>query len=525
MPPKTGARSNTRQIIHYWEGRFMIVSVRTDLGTLACAAPNESADEPYLWTFFLKLDGDTVRQVGTGFVGSVQVHTAGGSHGNLSATGVKANRRITIPNAVGDHTTTLRPIEVTIPGEDLLRIPGQYVIVTVLLEEDNSDDDGIENGHQAVRELIELEANDFINGLDGLEVRTAALSRQADLGGALLVHAQAIVIERFDALAGTIRGKAKSAVTLEILAEHTPGFFWELIDADDMIDARTLRFDEKDLLNSPLGSARPVAEELAERDDDNGSIKSLYVLVGTVSSSFKAVPGDLSQIGSQISSVVGATGEHVFAADRLCVQADQRATWTRHDQVEEHVFLFRYPFLPPIWSVEGKDLLGSVGEIRLQKSCYFPYFHPDGRERPAQREEQREVIISFTKFRENGLDGVRLRNRPEDGTYYSKLSLDVTANGANRVHLLSADFAFDGPSITSPFYAEFEACTEKFRSVGEEYAKSKRIGPRELWGPSARQRWFEAQVQRGQQLVGAGLLSSARFEAIQRVARNRLRLR
>src|SRR5262249_42855095 len=154
------------------------------------------------------------------------------SHGNLNATDVRAKRLIEIPNVIGDHATTLRPIEVTIAGEDPLRIPGQYVVVAVLLEEDNSDDEGIENGHQAVRELIELEANDFISGLDGVEIREAAQERVDNLGGDLRVHAEAIVLERFTTLTGTIRDKAKSAVTLEILAEHTPGFFWELIDAD-----------------------------------------------------------------------------------------------------------------------------------------------------------------------------------------------------------------------------------------------------------------------------------------------------
>jgi hypothetical protein len=503
----------------------MIVNVRSDLNTLFCLVPNESSDEPYLWTFFLKLDGDTVRQVGNSFIGSIQVHTGGGSHGNLGATGVQANRRIEIPDAVGDHATTLRPIEVTIPGGDPLRVPGQYVVVAVLLEEDNSDDDGIENGHQAVRQLIELDANDFINGLNGVQIVTEAQQRVNDLGGDLRGHAQAIVIERFDALAGTIRGSAKSAVTLEILAEHTPGAFWELLDADDMVDARTLRFDERDLLTGFAGSSRFIVEDLIDRDDDDNSIRAMYRLVGTVSSSFKPVPADLRQTGSQVSSVVGATGEHVFAERHLCVEAGQRTTWTRHDQVEEHVFLFRYPFLPLIWSIDGKDMNGDTGEIRLQRSCTFPFFHPQGRETPAHREEQREVVIFFTKFRENGLEGIRLRNRPEDGTYYATLSLDATANGFTRVHLLTADFGFDGQSITSPFYAEFKACIEKFRSPSEEYAKSKRVGPHDLWGPSARQRWFEEQVQRGQELVDAGQLSKARFGAIRQVAQQRLRLR
>jgi hypothetical protein len=458
-----------------------------------------------------------------GFIGSVQVHTAGGSHGNLGATGVKGGRRIPIPDAIGNHATTLRPIVVNL-GTQTLRIPGQYIVVAVLLEEDNSDSDGIENGHQAVRLLIELEVNDFINNLSGTEIRAAAEERAQQSGGDVLGHAQAIVIERFDQLAGTIRGKAKSAVTLEILVEHTPGFFWELVDADDMLDARTLRFDERDLVTGAVGPVRPIAEALTEVDDDDNTIESMYVLAGSITTSLRAVPSDLRQTAALISSVVGATGEHVFAADRLCVRAGQRAVWTRHDQVEEYTLIFQYPFLPLHWTIDGKELVGSDGEIRLQKTCRFPFFHPEGRERPAQHEEQREVVISFVKFRENGLEGLRLRNRPQDGSYLATLSLGATTNGVNRVHLMSTDCAFEGQLLDSPFYAEFKQCIDQFRSVGEDYAKSKRVGPKELWGPGQKRRWFEEQMQRAETLVAVGELSRARLDAIQKVAQKRLRI-
>lgn len=500
----------------------MIVNASVDLTTLVCLNTNESADEPYLWTFFLKLDGDTVRQVGMGFVGSVQVHTAGGSHGNLNVADIGANRRIDIPNAIGDHTTTLRPIEVAIPGQAPLRIPGQYVAVAVLLEEDNSDSDGIENGHQAVRQLIELEANDFISGLDGLELRAAAQERVNTLGGDLNGHIQAIVLECFTQLTDTVRSKAKSAVELEILAEHTPGFFWELFDQDEIIDVRTLRFDERDLITGTNGASRVIVEEMTERDDD--TVESVYSLIGTVSSSFKTVSGDLTHSGAQLSSTVAETVEHVFANSHLCVEAGRTTTWQRHDQIEEHTFLFRYPFLPLIWSIEGKDLIGDAGEVRLQKSCSLPYFHPEGRERPAYRHEQREVVISFTKIFENGLPGIRLRNRPEDGTYYATLTVDALANGLNRVHLTTDDLGFDGQAITSPFYAEMAECVKRFAEPSKKYAESKERGPRDLWGPSARQRWFVEQVQYAQQLVEAGQISQRRLDAIQHVAKKRLGL-
>src|SRR5262245_54365087 len=99
----------------------MQVNVSANLSDLYCLAPNENPDEPYLWTFFLKLDGSTIRQVPgqPRFTGTVQVQTSSGSHGNLGATDVRAGRRIPIPPALGGHAASLRPIEVAFPGGTL----------------------------------------------------------------------------------------------------------------------------------------------------------------------------------------------------------------------------------------------------------------------------------------------------------------------------------------------------------------------------------------------------------------------
>jgi hypothetical protein len=50
------------------------------------------------------------------------------------------------------------------------------------------------------------------------------------------------------------------------------------------------------------------------------------------------------------------------------------------------------------------------------------------------------------------------------------------------VPLLTRPLGFDGQSISSPFYGDFKACVEKFKGLGDKYAESKHLGPKELWG-------------------------------------------
>jgi hypothetical protein len=504
----------------------MQVNVSANLSDLYCLVPNENPDEPYLWTFFLKLDGSTIRQVPgqPRFTGTVQVQTAIGSHGNLGATGVRAGRRIPIPPAIGGHAASLRPIEIAVPIVGTLRVPGQYIVAVILLEEDNSDSDGIENGHQAVRDLIELSVNEFIGGLDANEIFARAQERAPNPAD-VPAQAVAVVLERFDALTASIRDRASSAVELEVLAEHTPGFFWELFDQDELLDARTFRFDERDLLVSPLGPHRSLAEYLTETKDDE--FISQYSIVGSLQTSFKATPADLRHTAATLSRVVGEAGSHVFAADDgPCVHQGQQVDWTRFDQVEEHVFLFRYPFLPLIWSIDGKDLDGEAGELRLSKTCTFPFFSPARKGAPDRRSETREVVISFSRFFEDGLPGIRLRNRPEDGSYTATLALAALSNQFNRTPLLSAAFGFDGTSLSSPFYAEFIRCATRRVVPLDAYPErwEGTPGPKPNWGPTVRQQWLDEQVRFGEQLVEVGKLTQARLASVRQLAQRKLGL-
>ncbi len=105
----------------------MRLDITFRLERLICLARNEGADEPYLWTFFLKLDGDTVRPSAADpdrFVGSVRATAPPGSHGNLGVEDVEREQRIAIPPERGVYTTELRPIGIPVLGQTYW-VPGR----------------------------------------------------------------------------------------------------------------------------------------------------------------------------------------------------------------------------------------------------------------------------------------------------------------------------------------------------------------------------------------------------------------
>jgi hypothetical protein len=504
------------------------VAVDIRLSDLWCLIPNESADEPYLWCFFLKLDGDTVHQLpppnGLNLGGHVGVHSTGGSHGNLGVKGVTAQRHISIPNQIGSYSTTLKPIPLVVPVdspppggpyERTVYVPGQLIAVAALMEEDDSPDDGIERGHQSLRAYIEQRVNDFVITLNLVLIKGEADKRA---GGDLITRMIGVVNERIDALIADIRANAKSVITLQVLGAHSLGAFWEFADPDDLVGAETFRLDERALV-----TGAPNALLMA----DIGAVQNegLYRLLGSTHVAVTGSPTDLGKTGKALRSTPVETTPFTFEDSDLCIEAGQKIEWTRLENWEEETFLFLYPFLAPQWSLGDQALDKPSGEIRLVTNCSFPFFdgsHPSG---PAYRTETREVVISYETFKDDaGLNGVRLRNRPEDGSYYATLKVVVSGWANTSIPIATADFGFDGQAIVSSFYDEYRECIDRITGIGRRYSRFKDVGPRELWGPWQRQRWYEQQVQRGEQLARAGVLDSELLDAARTVWRQQLRL-
>ena len=123
--------------------------------------------EPYLWTVFFKIDGDTVVLGDDAFLhGTCTLVGTPGSHGNLGDTDVDAGDDVLIPRAIGELLGTLRPIPLADGIQHQLpTVPdagGVVGVVFVLMEEDQVSDEGAEAGHARLNSLVEEAINGFI---------------------------------------------------------------------------------------------------------------------------------------------------------------------------------------------------------------------------------------------------------------------------------------------------------------------------------------------------------------------------
>lgn len=121
--------------------------------------------EPYLWTVFFKIDGDTVSLTDAlTLSGNATVHTTPGSHGNLDDTDVDAGDHVPVPVDIGEWQTNLKPIPAPSSLESLLPdgLGGVIGVVCILMEEDNVTDDGAESGHTALNNAVQAALDNII---------------------------------------------------------------------------------------------------------------------------------------------------------------------------------------------------------------------------------------------------------------------------------------------------------------------------------------------------------------------------
>lgn len=115
--------------------------------------------EPYLWTVFFKVDGDTVVVNSDGpaapFVqGPPTVVTTPGNHGNLGTSDVDEGDNVGIPAIIGEWHTVMKPIPLTTPLLGMSEVGGMIGCVVVLMEEDSTSDSDIQRGHEALDSSI-----------------------------------------------------------------------------------------------------------------------------------------------------------------------------------------------------------------------------------------------------------------------------------------------------------------------------------------------------------------------------------
>ena len=149
------------------------LSVEIVLDQLVCHDAGQDAGkgaEPYLWTYFFKVDGTAASLAADATLAGVAVaHPTPGSHGNLGVDDVRTGAVVPIPAAIGRWQTTLVPIPVAAELQQLPGVPdhiaGAIGAVLVLMEHDWTTDRTAEAGHAALNATLQRELNRLVDSL------------------------------------------------------------------------------------------------------------------------------------------------------------------------------------------------------------------------------------------------------------------------------------------------------------------------------------------------------------------------
>jgi hypothetical protein len=201
------------------------LQVDISLDTIRCYKQSDwGSAEPYLWTIYFKIDGDTVVMGDDLFLhGTATVVTTPGSHGNLGDTDVDEGDDVPVPSAIGEFQTVLKPI----PVPDFLGVDdvgGVVGVAVVLMEEDWVSDSGAEAGHAALNTFVQQAIDQLIPtlGVSNPDVTDAEIA-------ALTAHAADAVSDAVRAAQGFWRNVAS----------------W--LNGDDELGAKTFTFSHDSL--------------------------------------------------------------------------------------------------------------------------------------------------------------------------------------------------------------------------------------------------------------------------------------
>ena len=142
-----------------------ILDVSLKLNNLHCYDEGDGigSAEPYLWTVFFKIDGDTtVVNSSLALQGSATVVGTPGNHGDLPNHDVDPGENVSIPAVIGEFKTQLKPIPLQQPVGDMKEVGGVMGVITVLMEEDNTPNSAIAKGHAALNKAVQDSLNALI---------------------------------------------------------------------------------------------------------------------------------------------------------------------------------------------------------------------------------------------------------------------------------------------------------------------------------------------------------------------------
>ena len=283
--------------------------VKAHLQTIHCIEAGEEEAEPYLWAAGIAIGGDQVHEDPEDpnfLVGEPAYRFSLGSHGNLVTPSPRVGRggatqhlrdgqQADILPGAGWYISRLRPFKVL---GGLMEVPGIFVLILALLEEDNVSDDGAEAGHQALNDLLENRINRFIRHLNWGDLLSEALRKSQDEGISIEEAAYELMGARIGELKNELLGPPGADCdegepslverTIEDAITGQQNVFeniWSGIDPDDVIGVNIITVSTSDLLDN--GMRIPIDERFGPSPcDDHG----IFEIHGEIALSGRMIP-------------------------------------------------------------------------------------------------------------------------------------------------------------------------------------------------------------------------------------------
>jgi len=254
------------------------MKVDINLYSLFCFKGEDNEEsEPYLWTIMFAIDGSTITQAGTKLTGSPQMFFGPGSHGNIGS-GTESGVTQQIPAAIGRWSPDVEPIQLS-NGTTTVSVPGVVGVIGRLFEENMTPDSAMEAGHAALNNLVQSNLQDFIDGVDLIEVG-ASVNDLVKNHGKTLQEATVEVFTRKFAPVRKVLSSYAEPVVFEAIAKDLN--FWGVlgaaIDGDTPIDGFTHIWTTDDLASTSNGDAISFTDFLGSTNGED----SAYNLHGMI---------------------------------------------------------------------------------------------------------------------------------------------------------------------------------------------------------------------------------------------------
>ncbi len=249
--------------------------------TLFCFhGADESDSEPYMWVIGITLDGRTITHQpdATRLTGGPSFFFSPGSHGSIGGPmGIGTERQL--PPAVSRFDTTLQPIVLQVAGQTL-EVPGAVGMLTILLEEDNTSDEGADAAHDAINQLVKIELEEAVADIDlgGLAVQ---VGQAMAAGTDPVATVKAALQEKKDRVVERIRRYARSTAVDAIVSKLSfPAAIVEGADPDNLMGISVQWFDADDLASTRDDQRLPLDDTISDGSPFLESSDYVYNLHG-----------------------------------------------------------------------------------------------------------------------------------------------------------------------------------------------------------------------------------------------------